>query len=235
MTLVLAHRGANREAPENTLAAFARAVELGADGVELDVHRTVDDELVVVHDAVGPWGLVAMRTAAQVREETPAVPTLADALDACAGRLVNIEIKNLPDRPGFDPTDRVSDLVVALLVAREWTDRVLVSSFWLDSIDHVHRLAPSVPTGLLEFGGDPQVMIRLASERGHAAIHPEVHAMAGDRALDVVESAHRAALQVNVWTVNEPTEIARLVDAGVDALISDVPDVALAVRGERQG
>jgi len=235
MTLVLAHRGANRDAPENTLAAFARALELGADGVELDVHRTLDDELVVVHDAVGPWGVVAKRTAAQVREETPAVPTLADALDACRGRLVNIEIKNLPDTAGFDATDRVSGLVVELLTAREWTDRVLVSSFWLDSIDHVRALAPRVPTGLLEFGGDPHAMIRLAAERGHTAIHPDVHAMGEQRAFDVVETAHRAALHVNVWTVNEPTDIARMVDAGVDALISDVPDVALAVRGERPG
>ncbi|HEX5586934.1 MAG TPA: glycerophosphodiester phosphodiesterase [Acidimicrobiia bacterium] len=235
MTLVLAHRGANREAPENTLAAFARAVELGADGVELDVHRTADDQLVVVHDAVGPWGLVSMRTAKEMREHAPDVPTLADALDVCSGRLVNVEIKNLPDTAGHDPTDRVSELVVELLAARGRVDHALVSSFWLESIDHVHRLAPDLPTGFLAFVGDPHELVGLAAGRGHAAVHPGIHMMAGRSAAEIVDVAHRVGVQLNVWTVNEPGDIARLIDVGVDAVISDVPDVALAVRRERRG
>jgi glycerophosphoryl diester phosphodiesterase len=68
VTLVLAHRGANRFAPDNTLAAFERAVELGADGVELDIHRTADGALVVRHDAATPFGLLAEMTAAEVRD-----------------------------------------------------------------------------------------------------------------------------------------------------------------------
>jgi glycerophosphoryl diester phosphodiesterase len=235
MTLVLAHRGANREAQENTVAAFARAVDLGADGVELDVHRTADGELLVVHDAVGPWGTIGSCRAAQVRAHAPFVPTLADALDVCADRLVNVEIKNRPGTAGFDGSDTVSALVVELLAARGWDDRVLVSSFWLESIDHVHRLAPSTPTGYLAFAGDPLDMIGVAVARGHAAIHPGVHLLAGTRAVDVTGAAHRAGLQVNVWTVNEPSDLARLIDAGVDAVISDVPDVALAVRRAPRG
>ena len=74
MTLVLAHRGANRYAPENTLAAFARAVELGADGVELDVHRTADGALVVRHDAGTPAGVLAELTLAEIRAGLPEVP-----------------------------------------------------------------------------------------------------------------------------------------------------------------
>ena len=79
--LVLAHRGANRERPENTLAAFRRAVELGADGVELDVHRTRDDALVVRHDADGPFGILSELTRAEVAAALTDVPTLAEVLD----------------------------------------------------------------------------------------------------------------------------------------------------------
>ena len=87
--VVLAHRGANRLEPENTLAAFRRALELGADGVELDVHRTADGGLVVHHDAVAPGvGLLAELTADAVRAAAPQIPTLAEALDVCAGRTV---------------------------------------------------------------------------------------------------------------------------------------------------
>src|SRR4051794_30057455 len=93
--LVLGHRGASRDAPENTIEAFARAVAVGADGVELDVHRTADDVLVVHHDPelVG-FGLVVDAPFHALRGARPDVPTLAETLDACAGmRLVNIEMK----------------------------------------------------------------------------------------------------------------------------------------------
>ncbi|MFN8025509.1 MAG: glycerophosphodiester phosphodiesterase family protein [Acidimicrobiia bacterium] len=96
MTLVLAHRGSRLREPENTVSAFARAMSEGADGVELDVHRTADGELVVCHDAASPAGVVSDMTLAEVQRAFPLVPTLAAALDACAGGLVNVEIKNLP-------------------------------------------------------------------------------------------------------------------------------------------
>ncbi|HEY1737167.1 MAG TPA: glycerophosphodiester phosphodiesterase, partial [Acidimicrobiia bacterium] len=84
--LVLGHRGASRGAPENTIAAFTRAAELGADGVELDVHRTADGVLVVHHDAdLDGVGLVLGAPFVQVRAARPDVPTLAETLDACAG------------------------------------------------------------------------------------------------------------------------------------------------------
>src|SRR5690348_11168207 len=104
VTLVLAHRGANRVEPENTVAAFTRALELGADGVELDVHRTADGALVVHHDAVAPGlGLLAATPFEAVRRAAPRIPTLAEALDVCAGRFVNVEIKSPPGDPDRDP------------------------------------------------------------------------------------------------------------------------------------
>jgi glycerophosphoryl diester phosphodiesterase len=233
VTLVLAHRGANRQAPENTVAAFRRAVELGADGVELDVHPTLDGRLVVRHDAAGPAGVIAELTLAEVAGRMPEVPTLEAALDVCAGRLVNVEIKNSPHQPGFDPTDRAAALLVELLAGRSG-DRVLVSSFNLGTVDRVRRLAPTVPTAWLVFGADVIAALAVAREHGHRALHPDVASLAGAVAGDLVGEAHACEMAVNVWTVNQPEEIARLQAVGVDAVITDVPDVALAVsRGSR--
>jgi glycerophosphoryl diester phosphodiesterase len=232
VTLVLAHRGANRQAPENTLAAFRRAVELGAHGVELDVHRTVDDRLVVRHDADSPAGLLPELRLAEVAARLPDVPTLEAVLDVCAGRLVNVEIKNLPHQPGFDPEDRAARLLVELLADRGSADRVLVSSFNLTTVDRVRGLAPGMPTGWLVFGVDPADALARAHEHGHRALHPDVWSLPGTRAPELVDDARRRGLDVNVWTVNEAAEMRRLVDAGVDAIITDVPDLALAVSRE---
>jgi len=229
VTRVLAHRGANRMAPENTLAAFARAVALGADGVELDVHRTADDRLVVRHDAAGPQGLLCDLRLAEVRAALPEVPTLEEALDVCRGRLVNVEIKNSPHEGDWDPTERAAAVLVDLLAARESRDDVLVSSFNLPSIDRVRSLEPGVATALLTVGTDPLQGLLVADSHGHRALHPDVRSLAGARAGAVTMRAHELGLGVNVWTVNDPTELARLAAAGVDALITDVPDLALSV------
>ena len=231
MTLVLAHRGANRKAPENTLPAFAQAVELGADGVELDVHRSADGALMVRHDAATPAGVLAEMTLGEIRAALPEVPTLEEALDVCAGLLVNVEIKNIPGEGDWDPSDRAAELLVELLARRDGRDRVLVSSFNLPSVDRVRSLAPHVPTALLTFGTDPLEALLIAESHGHAALHPDRRSVAGAAAGAVATRAHERGLEVNVWTVNDPDELARLAAAGIDALITDVPDVALAALG----
>src|SRR3954466_8935464 len=107
MVRVIAHRGASAAAPENTVEAFHLAKELGADWVELDARRTADGAVVVHHDAHLADGraIVDLR-----RSDLPAhVCDLADALDACDGMSVNIEIKNWPDDVDFDPTDAVAE------------------------------------------------------------------------------------------------------------------------------
>jgi glycerophosphoryl diester phosphodiesterase len=217
--LVLAHRGANRLAPENTVPAMARALELGADGVELDVHRTADGQLVVRHDAETPAGLLGDLTRAEIAAAFPDVPTLATVLDVCRGRLVNVEVK--------DPDPRAADVLVALLERRDRTDDVLVSSFHLPTLDRVHQSVPGLPTGLLATGLDPLVALAMAVEHGHTALHPALRILPDAPA--VVERAHAAGLQVNVWTVNGPEDLLRLRDAGVDAVITDVPDLARVV------
>jgi glycerophosphoryl diester phosphodiesterase len=230
--LVLAHRGARQVAPENTLEAFARAVALGADGVELDVRRTADGVLVVHHDPETAAGeLIASSTAETVRAAHAEIPTLEESLDACRGLLVNVEIKNSPLEPGFDREERAADAVVALLDARAGRDRVIVSSFQFPTIARVRAAGASVATGLLTLARADARLLDLIVERGHQAIHPNHRTMTRRRAEQIVADAHDRGLQVNVWTVNAPVTIARLAEAGVDGLITDVPDVARAALG----
>ena len=228
--LVLGHRGSPRRARENTLEAFALAREDGADGVELDVHRTRDGALVVHHDAdIEGFGVLAAHDLDAIRDTFAWLPTLAEVLDECRGLLVNIEIKNSPRDLDFDADETVAAGVVDLLGTRGGTDRVLVSSFHLPTIDRVHALAPDVATGYL-FVMDPTPLdaVGAAVVGGHRAVHPFFGVLA-DRAADtVLEEAHTVGVAVNTWTVNEPDEIARLAAAGVDAIVTDVP--ALAVR-----
>ena len=140
---VWAHRGARRQAPENTVAAFLRARALGADGVELDARRSADDVVVVHHDArAGGVGVLAEAPFAALRAARPEMPTLDEALDVCAGVLVNVEVKNLPGDPDYDPDERVTALVAETLARRDHRDDTLVSSFSLDTLDRFRRPRP---------------------------------------------------------------------------------------------
>jgi glycerophosphoryl diester phosphodiesterase len=219
--LVLAHRGANRQAPENTVPAMVRALEVGADGVELDVHRTADGALAVRHDAETPVGPVTALTRAELAVALPEVPVLEAVLDVCRGRLVDVEVK--------DPDPRAVDTLVALLAARGGTDEVLVSSFHLRTVDRVRDLAPEVPSAFLSFGLDPLEALDTAREHGHDALHPDVWTLLQSDPAEVAERAHEDGMQVNVWTVNEADQLLRLRDAGVDGVVTDVPDLARAV------
>jgi glycerophosphoryl diester phosphodiesterase len=223
--LILGHRGAPRRARENTVEAFVLAREEGADGVELDVHHSADGVLVVHHDAgVEGFGVLAERPFSETRSAFPWMPTLAEVLDATAGLLVNIEIKNSPKDADFDPAEGVAQAVVALLAGREWRDDVIVSSFHLPAIDRVHALAPSIPTGYLTAMSPSAIdALGIAVTHGHRAIHPFFGVLADRGVVTVMEEAHTLGIAVNTWTVNDLDEVARLAAAGVDAIITDVP------------
>jgi glycerophosphoryl diester phosphodiesterase len=227
--LVLAHRGARTVAPENTLEAFTVALDQGAAGVELDVHRTADDALIVHHDAeaVG-LGLLAGLPLPEIRAARPDIPTLAEVLDVCGGALVNVEIKNSPTDGDYDPADRAAELVVELLVARGRRDDVLVSSFNVATVDRVRALDASIPTGFLSLL-DPFDGIELCADRGHGSLHPFFALLGEDTATPIVERAREAAVAINVWTVNDEDEMLRMAAAGVAAIITDLPDVARRV------
>jgi glycerophosphoryl diester phosphodiesterase len=213
--------------PENTLAAFVEARHQGADGVELDVHRSRDGALVVHHDSTLADGrLIAALDAADLPES---IPLLGAALDACAGMLVNVEIKNLEGDADHDPAEQVAHDVVALLADRGGDDDVIVSSFSLATIDRVGELDADLPRGYLASPRWEQAgALARAVEHGHAAFHPHHSAVNAD----LVTAAHDQGLAVNVWTVDDPDRMLWLAAAGVDAVITNVPDVGVrALRG----
>lgn len=226
MVLVIAHRGASARCPENTLAAFAEAGRLGADMVELDVRRTADGALAVHHDAHLADGRPVVDVPARSLPET--VPLLDDALDACLPMRVNVEIKNFPGEPDFDPDDVVAALVTQLVTERGEVGRILVSSFNLAAIDAVRAAGGGLATGFLSLAGWDQFQaLERAVERGHDALHPHFSAVTSD----LVREAHRLGVAVNVWTVDDPEIMRRLTDLGVDGLVTNVPDVALSTIG----
>jgi glycerophosphoryl diester phosphodiesterase len=227
--LVLAHRGACRRAPENTLEAFRVARELGADGVELDVRRTRDGVLVVSHDPViEGFGLLVEHPFAGLRGAVPGVATLEEAFDELAGLVVNVEIKCFPTEPDADPERAVARAVVELVERRALHEQVIVSSFELEVVDLVRALDSRVVTAWLTAGLAPATALPIAAERGHAWLHPDRASMHGAAADDAVRDAQRLGVRLDVWTVDDPDEIARLATAGVDAVITNLPDLALA-------
>jgi glycerophosphoryl diester phosphodiesterase len=223
VTLVIAHRGASRAEPENTVAAFRRAVAMGADGIELDVRRTADDRLVVHHDPMLPDGRVLRRTVSS--QLPPDVPELDVALDACDGAFVNIEIKNDRQEPDFDPADWVAHRLAAVVSRRGARSQWLLSSFRLATVDRCRRALPGVRTAWLVIDAHPDAVAATAAG-GHQAIHPWVERL--DR--DQVRAAHRLGLAVNTWTCDDPTRLRELIGWGVDGICTNVPDVALRVR-----
>lgn len=220
---VWAHRGASAAFPENTLEAFAGAIAMGADGIELDVRRTADGALAVHHDAALADGRTIVRLRA---DELPAfVPSLDAALEACVGVTVNIEIKNVPIDPDYDPEETVAARVAELIAERGLHGSVIVSSFSLAAIDAVHNSDNRIPTAWLTLPNyDQGQAVASAAERGHRALHPEYTAVTPA----VVAAAHDAGLALNTWTVDDPAEMARLAVLGVDAIVTNVPDVAIA-------
>ena len=222
MTLVIAHRGASGRFPENTVAAFRAARDLGADWVELDVRRTADGGLAVHHDAHLADGRTIVEVAAS---DLPAdVPDLVTALDACEPLGVNVEIKNLPGDPDFDPTCAIVDGVVAAVGAR--AQPILVSSFHSETLDRMRDLEPSIATALVTFAlHDVARTVDAVAAAGHAALNP--YDAPVDAAL--VAACHDLGLAVNVWTVDDPGRIAELVALGVDGIVTNVPDVAREV------
>lgn len=215
MTAVWAHRGASAAAPENTVAAFAAAVAMGADGVELDVRLTADGAPAVHHDAALPDG---RRIADLLAAALPAgVPLLGAALDACDGIVVNIEIKEPPE---------AADVIVAEVRRRRSHDRVVVSAFDRAAVDRVRHLDATVPVAWLVLDVPPGAL-EVCRAAGYHALHP--HEAVVDA--DLVESAHGAGVALNTWTVDDPDRIVALATMGVDALVTNVPDVALRALG----
>lgn len=220
--MIIAHRGASRERAENTLPAFERALELGADGVELDVHATRDGVVVVHHDpapktAPGEEWLAGRPIASLAHRELRqfgaapglGIPTLAQVLRVLGGRVETfVEIKGA----GIEP-----QVVETLRAAKQ--ARCAVHGFDHRAVRRVRALDDGVRTGILLGSAlvDPVGALR-AAEASDYWIWREF----ADRAL--MDAVHAAGGRVIVWTVNEPDEIRALAGLGVDGICTD--DVA---------
>jgi glycerophosphoryl diester phosphodiesterase len=232
--LVLGHRGASAVAAENTVDAFTRARELGADGAELDVRRTADGVLIVHHDAaIAGVGVLFEMTLAEARAACPALATLDEALEALAGLVVNAEVKCLPWEPDADRDGSVMratlDTLTAYLAPAAPSDAgmVMVSSFDVKAVDLAHAYAPHIATGWLTHSRAVVDGFPIAAQHGHPWLNPDV-VSALEAGPDGIAAAHAAGLRVSVWTVDRPDDAHALAASGVDIIITNVPDVVLA-------
>ena len=206
--LVIAHRGASFERPENTLAAFERAIEVGADHVEFDVQATAEGELVVVHDRLR--GV----TLADLRARHPDVPTLADVLDLCAGRIgVAVELKHPYAHRRHDPIGRT---LAALGERAVEPERIMLLCFELRALEHARRLRPDLRT-VLHLGWRPDPA---AAARFWGVGLADGAARAGR-----IRRAQSLGLATTVYTVNDPRRMRELATLGVSGIFTDRPDL----------
>jgi len=235
MTLNLAHRGARKVAPENTLPAFERAMEMGADGVELDVQISADGELFVFHDTwldqltdgkgvAAEWPLAALReldAGSHFGEawRGTAIPTLDEVFDLLPDHaFVNIELKR-----DTIARDGLEEAIVEFIKRRNMASRVVVSSF--NSLILWRLRKEAFPLGLL-YALDMPVWLKYGQARRFLrleALHPFYQQV----------RAPLPKLPINTWTVNEAAEMHRLLDLQVNAIITDVPDLLLRIMREK--
>ena len=237
--LIIAHRGASRQAPENTMAAFRLAAELGADGIELDAQLARDGEVVVIHNATldettDGRGRVQDVNLSELQKLDAGswygapyagerIPSLAQVLHELGPRLLlNVELKT---EAVF--SNRLEAEVVRLVEDANMVERVVVSSFNPMALWRVRRLNRHVATGLL-YAPDQPIHLRqrwLQPLARPQALHPRWDMVERD----FVSAAHGQGLKVNVWTVNDEEAMLRLTGWGVDAIITDRPDRLLSL------
>jgi glycerophosphoryl diester phosphodiesterase len=239
----IAHRGASGHAPENTMAAFRRAVELGARFIETDLQITRDAQVVAIHDftldrTTTGKGQVHLLTLEQIRAldagawfgnggagafRGERVPTLNEILDFAKEHdiIFYLEIKS-------GPAWGVEHAVVAALRDQGASARVVILSFDPSALDSVHRLDSTMMTGFLcEHPSNDLV------ERTVRAGARQLCARGDLITPAVVEKAHHAGLQVVAWTIDEPDQMQRLIETGVDGIITDYPDRLFSVLRDR--
>lgn len=245
--LVHGHRGARAVYPENTIPAFHYAIEAGADAVELDVLATRDDVLVVVHDPrINPEICAGPRPRAAIRELTLAelgeydcgalinpkfskqqpvpgarIPTLKEVLRlSLRGQFhFDIEPKSFPRRPALaPPPDCFARLLADEIAGEGLEQRVVIQSFDFRVLRAVKRLVPEIRIAAL-WHSLPRPFVSVAESAGADIVSPHFRLITARQ----VRAAHAAHLEVVPWTANRPREWQRLIDAGVDGIITDDP------------
>lgn len=237
-----AHRGASGDYPENTLLAFKEGIKRGGSGIELDVHKTKDSELVVIHDedverTMQSKGLIKDLTLAEIRQlkckkalfanhEECRIPTLDEVLKLVRDQeiVVNIELK----------TDVISysgieEDVIKLIQHYGIKNKTLISSFNPQSLKKCKEIDSTIKTGFLYYQPMDDV-IQYAKVLQVDAIHPGLNGVTED----LIIQAHKNQLKVNVYTVNSPTHMRRLIDAGVDGIFTDYPKLLTEILEEER-
>lgn len=234
--LILAHRGASAHAPENTLSAFELALTQEAHGVELDVKLSADGEIVVIHDATvdrttDGKGRVSQLTLAALHEldagsffsvkfSGEKIPTLEEVFETIGDRaLINVELTNYNT-----PRDGLADKVCDLVKRFGLEERVLFSSFLPSNLKRTRSLLPNTPRGLLALGGWVGWWARSFGFNfgDYQALHPHLN----DITPQQIARVHRLKRYINVYTVNNGEDMRRLINWGVDGIITDEPQLA---------
>lgn len=236
-TLVFGHRGACRYTPENTIPSFLQALEMGAHGVELDVHLSKDGVAVVFHDfnlekTSNGTGLLVDKTLTELKELDAGshkgaeftgvqIPTLDEVFEALAGRIaVNVEVKA--------DTDGIEQVVAECIARHGMNDKVIISSFNPLILKRFADTQPHLKLGfLIDPHETPEMAFTFMSAVKHHARHPH-HSMIDAAYIRV---ARQFGYKVNTWTVNDPTRAIALAELGTDCIMTDTPDVMLKALG----
>lgn len=222
--LKIAHRGARGYEPENTLQAFQKAIEMKADGIELDVHLSSDGHLIVIHDetidrTTNGKGFVNNLSLQKLKdfriENKHQVPTLSEVLDLVNQQcFINIELK------GIGTADAVATLIELYISEKNWSyDSFLVSSFDWEFLKQIDSLNPKISIGVLT-ETDIESAITFAKEIKAKAIHPDYHLLNKENTRQIQE----IGFQVFPWTVNKKEDIAKIKTYNVNGIISDFTD-----------
>lgn len=231
--LIIAHRGASAHAPENTIAAFNMALDMGADGIELDVMLSQDQELVVIHDdtvdrttngsgRVKDFSYRMLKDldagkAFAERFSGEHVPNLKEVLEQLGGKfLINVELKNYAS-----PMDDLTVKVIDLVESSNLVDSVILSSFNPLNLRRAFKRNPAIQRGLLTFPKAAGSLLR--GPVGRLFPYNALHPYFSDVNKRMIDHMHRLGRQVNVWTVDDPVEIRLLTQLGVDMIICNDP------------
>lgn len=220
----IGHRGASGHIAENTLESIQKALEFNVDAIEVDVHRCKSGELVVIHDftldrTTNGSGEVSQTPLAELREllveDQYRIPLLTEVLDLIQGKCrINIELK------GSNTSEETCRIIQRLISEGNWTyDDFIVSSFQQNELVEVFDIDKEIHIGILSKANVSEA-IELGKILNAKAIHPS----SGIVTRENVKQSQNAGFKVNVWTVNEPSEIERMKSFGVDGIISDFPD-----------
>ncbi|PXY41638.1 glycerophosphodiester phosphodiesterase [Flavobacterium cheongpyeongense] len=222
--LKIAHRGAKGYESENTLKAFQKALDLKADGIELDVHLSADGHIIVMHDETidkmtNGKGAINTFTLAELKSfliaNTHQIPTLNEVFELVDTKcFINVELKNA------DTSKNVVSLIEEYINKKDWNyDHFIISSFDWNALKEVHNLNPNIPIGVLT-EEDLDAALAFAESIKAKAIHPDFQLLDKEK----VQKIQERGFLVFPWTVNSEDDIKKVKNYKVDGIISDFPD-----------